>query len=255
MERNLQRVELSSKSEKVADILLVEDDVELARAIAVELRRDFYNVTTVHDGKSAIGILDNQNFDIVLLDLMLPDISGFSVCESLIAMRPNLGLIMITALGSLPHTLRGLEAGADDYLVKPFGVAELRARVHAVLRRRSELSTWDGVEEKRIHVTLVQSGGMVFHLTAKGVMCDGKMLDIGNRQEELLRLLLRAPGVVLTRKYVERYFQERTRAVTSATVDWYVHELRNALNHQIGDGLVETVHGLGWRVRAPREGS
>lgn len=238
----------------VAEILLVEDDVELAEAIAAGLRSEYYHVTIVHDGETALALLEEEHFDLVLLDLLLPDMSGFTVCEVALASRPSLALVMITALGSMSHTVRGLEVGADDYLIKPFGVAELRARVHAVLRRRGEMSAVEEDEVVDVPDTIVQSGSVVFHLAPHGIMSGGRSLELRHREEELLRLLLRTPGVVLTRKSVEKHFQARTRAVAPTTIDWYVHELRHHLSEQIGTDLIETVYGVGWRVRAPLEG-
>jgi two-component system phosphate regulon response regulator PhoB len=238
----------------VAEILLVEDDVDLAEAIASGLRSEYYRVTTVHDGATALDRIERQHFDLVLLDLLLPDMSGFAVCELALANQPALALVMITALGSMSSTVKGLEVGADDYLIKPFGVAELRARVHAVLRRRGEMSVMPEEETTTAPDAMVQSGAVTFQLGSAGIVSGGRRLDLRPREEELLRLLLRAPGVVLTRKSVEKHFQVRTQSVASTTIDWYVHELRRHLSEQIGVDLVETVYGLGWRVRTPLEG-
>lgn len=231
----------------LARILLVEDDAELALAIATGLSSEFYQVIIANDGESALEILRTQRFDLMLLDLMLPGITGLEVCRLALEEISTLTVMVITALSTVNDTVQGLEAGADDYLVKPFGVAELRARIRAVLRRGAradELHTGAGGGVGEV----VGVGQLIFSVSADGVRCGGRYIRLRPREEELLRLFLKRPGVVLTRATIERLLIGAQGVLSRATVDWHVFQLRHRLEAELGTDLIENVHGVGWRL-------
>ncbi len=234
-------------SDALAHILLVEDDVELARAIAAGLASEFYEVAIANDGECALERLASQHFDLLLLDLLLPGISGLEVCRLALEHDSSLTVMVVTALSGVNDTVKGLEAGADDYLVKPFGVAELRARIRAVLRRGGrEESPASGAEDAEPE--MVGVGSFVFAVSREGVACDGRGIPLRPREEELLRLFLKRPGVVLTRATIEHLLTGAQGVLSRTTVDWHIHQLRHRLESEIGDELIENVYGLGWRV-------
>ena len=231
----------------LARILLVEDDAELALAIATGLNSEFYQVIIANDGESALKILRTQRFDLLLLDLMLPGITGLEVCRLALEQVSTLTVMVITALSGVNDTVQGLETGADDYLVKPFGVAELRARIRAVLRRgfrADEIRT--GANSPADEVVVV--GHLIFSISAEGVACGGRGIRLRPREEELLRLFLKRPGVVLTRATIERLLIGTQGVLSGATVDWHVFQLRHRLEAELGTDLIENVHGVGWRL-------
>ena len=231
----------------LARILLVEDDVELASAVAAGLCSEFYEVTIANDGESALEIMQRQHFDLMLLDLMLPGITGLEVCRLALEHDKALTVMVITALSGVNDTVQGLEAGADDYLVKPFGVAELRARLRAVLRRGSRGEAL-AVGEEPPGSEIIGVGSLVFAVSAEGVSCNGRWIHLRPREEELLRLFLKRPGVVLTRATIERLLIGAQGVLSRTTVDWHVYQLRHRLEAELGTALVENVHGVGWKL-------
>jgi DNA-binding response OmpR family regulator len=226
-------------------ILLVEDEQDIREAIAAYLAREKYPVTAVRDGGKALEEFATGNYDLILLDLMLPDISGETVCKT-IRGTSDVPIIMLTAKDEVEDRIAGLELGADDYLVKPFSPRELVARIRALIRR-VHIS-----EEAQREV--LRFDGLTIDIPSYSVKIDQQELDLTASEFKLLVTLARFPGRVYTRaELVERVLGYDFEGY-ERTIDSHVKNLRSKL----GDDSREprwlfTVHGVGYRFGNPIE--
>jgi two-component system, OmpR family, response regulator RegX3 len=199
------------------------------------LRREGFDVTRVANGKDA---LEAAACDLVLLDLRLPDIDGLDVCRQL-RERSRVPIIVVTARGEEADRVVGLELGADDYLVKPYGLRELIARIRAVTRRSAGACATG--EPMRV-------GGLEVDERARQASLDGEELELTPKEFDLLAALARDPGAAVTRQRLLADVWQTTWYGSSKTIDVHIAALRKKL----GDpGLIETVRGIGFRLRAP----
>ena len=215
-------------------ILLVEDEDAIAEPLADGLRREGFSVERVATGGAA---LEASEADLVLLDLRLPDIDGLDVCRRL-RERSDVPIIVVTARGEEADRVVGLELGADDYVVKPFGLRELIARIRAVTRRTSER----GHAHEPLRV-----GGLEIDERARRATLDDRVLDLTPKEFDLLAALARDPGAAVSRRRLLEEVWETTWYGSAKTIDVHVAALRRKL----GDpGWIETVRGVGFRLRA-----
>jgi two-component system response regulator RegX3 len=214
-------------------LLVVEDEDTIAEPLVEGLLAEGFEVTRVATGQDA---LDAAPVDLVLLDVRLPDIDGFTVCRELRS-RSDVPIIMVTAKGEEIDRVVGLELGADDYVVKPFGLRELIARIRAVARRTP------GRHEAR--ETLVV-GTLEVDVPARRAMIGGRELQLTLKEFDLLALLASEPGVVVDRQKILREVWDTTWYGSSKTVDVHVAALRKKLGDPT---LIETVRGIGLRLR------
>jgi DNA-binding response OmpR family regulator len=213
-------------------VLLVEDDDAIAAPLAEGLQREGLDVDRVATGQAA---LDHASVDLVLLDLGLPDLDGLEVCRQLRA-RSSVPVIVLTARGEEVDRVLGLELGADDYLVKPFGFRELMARIRAVTRRASGVGG----------ATVLQLGDLEVDLRARRVTMRGTEVDLTRKEFELLALLVSDPGALRTRQEILESVWDAHWYGPTKTLDVHVAALRKKL----GDpSLIETVRGVGFRMR------
>jgi DNA-binding response OmpR family regulator len=214
-------------------ILLVEDEDAIAEPLADGLRREGFDVERAATGEAA---LEAAEPDLVLLDLRLPDTDGLDVCRRL-RERSGVPIIVVTARGEEADRVVGLELGADDYVVKPFGLRELIARIRAVTRRTSAQS--------HVHGPL-RVGGLEIDERARRAQLDGHPLDLTPKEFDLLAALARDPGAAVSRRRLLEEVWETTWLGSSKTIDVHVAALRRKL----GDpGWIETVRGVGFRLR------
>jgi two-component system OmpR family response regulator/two-component system response regulator QseB len=218
-------------------LLLVEDDRMIGESLRNALRGCGYAVDWVRDGRAADGTLATERFDLVLLDLGLPQRDGMDVLQALRARGDRTPVIVLTARDSLASRVRGLDAGADDYLVKPFELDELLARMRAVLRRHS------GRAEPAIEV-----GGVSLDPATRTVSRDGVPLALSAREYAVLEALMLRPGAILSRAQLEDRLYGWGEELESNAISVYVHQLRRKL----GEGFIHTVRGVGYYVGAPR---
>jgi two-component system, OmpR family, response regulator RegX3 len=215
--------------------MVVEDEDAIADPLVAGLRREGYDVSRVATGE---GALEASPADLVLLDLRLPDIDGFDVCRRL-RERSRVPIIMVTARGEEADRVVGLELGADDYVVKPYGLRELIARIRAVTRRAPTLAGASDV---------LRVGGLEVDERARRVALDGRSLELTPKEFELLAELARDPGAAVSRQRLLAEVWQTSWHGSSKTIDVHVAALRKKL----GDpGWIETVRGVGFRLRAP----
>jgi DNA-binding response OmpR family regulator len=215
-------------------LLVVEDEDAIEEPLVEGLRAEGFDVTRVATGQDA---LDAPIADLVLLDVRLPDVDGLTVCRELRA-RSDVPIIMVTAKGEEIDRVVGLELGADDYVVKPFGLRELVARIRAVDRRTSARP---GARE------ILRVGGLEVDVPARRATLEGRDLELTLKEFDLLALLAAEPGVVVDRARILREVWNTTWYGSSKTVDVHVAALRRKLGDPT---LIETVRGVGLRLRA-----
>lgn len=215
-------------------LLLVEDDAMIGEAIRTGLKRDGFAVDWVYDGESADRVLRTEAFDLALLDLGLPRKDGLQVLQALRARRQSLPVLIITARDAVSDRVQGLDAGADDYLVKPFDLDELGARIRALLRRKS------GRPEPRM-----EHLGVTLDPATHAVSRDGREVDLSPKEFALLQLLLERPGTIHSRAQIEERLYGWGEEVESNAVEVHIHGLRRKL----GADFILNVRGVGYRVR------
>ncbi len=223
-------------------ILVVEDEDALATLLKYNLDKEGHRVVVAADGEEALMIIDERQPDLVVLDWMLPKVSGIEVCRRLRA-KPetkNLPVIMLTARGEESDRIRGLDTGADDYIVKPFSMSELAARVRAVLRRIRP-----GLADDRI-----RHGDLVIDRVAHRVKRDGKEIHLGPTEFRLLDYLMQHPGRVFSREQLLDAVWGSDVYVEARTVDVHIGRLRKALNAGTAMDPIRTVRSAGYSLEA-----
>ena len=217
-------------------VLVVEDDALLGDAIQVGMRQAGFAVDWVQDGRAAELALDANPYDLLLLDLGLPRKAGLDVLASLRRRGNAIPVLVLTARDAVADRVKGLDAGADDYLVKPFDLEELAARVRALLRRKSGRAD-----------PLLQVGRLAINPATHEVSVDGKAVSLSAREFALIHALAERPGVVYSRAQLEEKLYGWGQEVESNTVEVYVHSLRRKL----GAEIIQNVRGVGYMV--PRQ--
>ena len=221
-------------------VLVVEDEQRLARLLRRVLEEERYTVDEVHDGVEGEELARTGNYDAIVLDVMLPGRTGTEVCQNLRRERVTTPILMLTARDTVQDRVNGLDAGADDYLTKPFAIAELLARLRALTRRRSAELQSPQLEFEDLTMDLVR------HEVRRG----GKLVELTPREYALLEYFLRHPGQVLTRTQLLENVWRYDAYLTLNAVDTYVHYLRDKIDSDHELKLLRTVHGVGYEMRA-----
>jgi DNA-binding response OmpR family regulator len=214
-------------------LLLVEDDPMIGEAIRAGLKREGFTVDWVHDAESAAQVLGSEPFELLLLDLGLPGSDGLRLLKSLRARGETLPVLIITARDAVSDRVAGLDAGGDDYLVKPFDLDELAARVRALLRRKSGRSS-----------SVLEHLDVMLDPAAHRVTQRGKEVALSPREFALLQLLLEHPGRILSRAQLEERLYGWGEEVESNAVEVHIHGLRRKLGAQ----FISNIRGVGYRV-------
>jgi two-component system OmpR family response regulator/two-component system response regulator QseB len=220
-------------------ILLVEDDSMIGDSVRSALKHEGFAVDWVRDGRAAQTTLATERFDLVLLDLGLPQIPGLDVLRTLRAQKDATPVIIVTARDDLASRVAGLDAGADDYLVKPFELEELTARMRAVIRRHA------GRADPAIDV-----GPVTLDPTTRSVSVNGEGVILSAREYAVLEAMMLRPGAILSRAQLEDRLYGWGEEIESNAISVYVHQLRRKL----GDDFIHTVRGVGYYVGKPRAG-
>jgi two-component system OmpR family response regulator/two-component system response regulator QseB len=218
-------------------ILLVEDDRMIGDSVRTALRQDGYAVDWVYDGRAADAALASERFDLVLLDLGLPHKDGLDVLRALRARKDDTPVIVLTARDALADRVAGLDAGADDYVVKPFELEELAARMRALLRRRA------GRAEP-----VYEAHGVRVDPATREVTRDGVPVVLSAREYAVLEALTMRPGAILSRAQIEDRLYGWGEAIESNAVSVYIHQLRRKL----GADFIHSVRGVGYYVDKPQ---
>jgi DNA-binding response OmpR family regulator len=223
-------------------LLLVEDNKRLSDSLRLTLEDDGYAVDAVYDGLDGeeMGLMDV--YDIIILDIMLPGKDGLQVCRSLRNRRVRTPILMLTARDALESRVSGLDSGADDYLIKPFEVDELRARIRALLRRESDTKTG-----------ILKVADLLLDPATHTVTRADLPIELTAKEFALLEYLMHRPNNLVTREMAEGHLWSYDNIVASNVVDVYIRRLRRKIDDPFDAKLLETVRGAGYRIRDPQE--
>jgi len=220
-------------------ILIVEDDHKIANAIKKGLEQESFAADVSYDGKDGLGSAVTIEYDLIILDRMLPAVDGIKICQALRDKKFNTPIIMLTAKDKIGDRVEGLNAGADDYLVKPFAFEELLARVRALLRRPNPL------QETTLKVADLTLDPAKFEVTR-----DGKPIQLSSKEFALLEYMMRNPGRILTKDNIISHVWDYDADILPNTVEVYVGYLRNKIDKPFKNqhSMIETVRGFGYKI-------
>jgi two-component system response regulator ArlR len=219
-------------------ILIVEDDARISRYLQLELVHEGYEVETAFDGLSGLDTALTGNFDLIILDLMMPGMSGIEVCRR-VRRESDVPIIILTAKDDISDKVTGLDTGADDYMTKPFAIEELLARIRAALKRRSPIPT-----EETIVIDMLE-----INPTGRQVFYDGEPVELTKKEYDLLECLAKHENAVLTRnQLLDRVWGYEYLGDTNV-VDVYIRYLRAKLDQKYNVKLIHTVRGVGYTLR------
>lgn len=218
-------------------ILVVEDEKRIAQFIKRGLEEEHYAVDHVADGTSALEWASTAEYDLIVLDVLLPGMKGSDVCQDLRARKYSGAILMLTALGSVEDRVTGLDAGADDYLVKPFDFEEFLARVRALLRRGSGAPA-----------TVLQVADLKMDLLAHRVTRGPRTIELTAREYALLEFLMRHVGQALSRTQIVSHVWDHSFDSGTNVVDVYVRYLRKKVDDPFDDPLIQTIRGVGYKL-------
>jgi two-component system OmpR family response regulator len=221
-------------------VLLIEDDTEAARFLVKGLRESGYTVEHAADGRAGLTQTTSGQFDLIITDRMLPHVDGLTVIEAMRAKGIATPVLVLSALGGVDDRVRGLKAGGDDYLTKPFAFAELLARIEALLRRHPSAP----------HSTRLKVEDLEFDLIARRVTRAGRELDLTARELKLLEYLMRRAGQVVTRTMLLEGVWDLHFDPQSNLIDVHISRLRQAIDRGTDQPLIHTVRGTGYVLRS-----
>lgn len=219
----------------MTNILIVEDEQNIARFIELELKHEDYNVDIEYDGRTGLDKALNKSYDLIILDLMLPNINGLEICRQ-IRQEQSTPIIIITAKGETYDKVAGLDYGADDYIVKPFDIEELLARIRAILRRQPQKN-------------VIDINGIIIDKDAFKVTVDGTQLELTKTEYDLLYVLAENRNHVMQREQILDHVWGFNSEVETNVVDVYIRYLRNKLKPFNKEKSIETVRGVGYVIR------
>ena len=220
-------------------ILLVEDEVKLARFVELELKYEGYAVTVCHDGREGLQQISEGEFDMILLDLMLPGLTGIELCRR-VRKFSQIPIIMLTAKDEVMDKVAGLDSGADDYLTKPFAIEELLARMRVAFKHCG------GAPAKK---TMLQVQDMEIDTEKRLVTVGGKVVDLTKKEYELLTYLVQNKNIVLTREQILNEVWGYSYIGETNVVDVYIRYLRSKIDEAFGQKFIHTIRGVGYYVK------
>ena len=220
-------------------ILIVEDEKQMADFISLELKHEGYEVDICYDGEQGYENAIKTNYDIILLDIMLPKINGMEVCRRL-RMKKQTPIIMLTAKGDITDKVNGLDIGADDYLTKPFEIEELLARMRVILRRKKQ-----DVNQSKI----IQVADLKLDLEKKQASRNGKNIELTKKEYELLEYLMKNSGIVISREKIIETVWDYDFVGDTKIVDVFIRYLRSKIDDGYDKKLINTVRGFGYVIQ------
>jgi two-component system copper resistance phosphate regulon response regulator CusR len=219
-------------------ILVVEDEIKLAKAIQRALQLQKHIVDIVHDGEKGLDLASEDQYDLIILDVMLPKLSGMDVCTQLRAQKIDTPLLMLTANGQVSDKTAGLDAGADDYMVKPFSFEELFSRIRALVRRANKQGD-----------TLLRVDGLSLDPATFKVKREGKLIELSAKEFAVLEYLMRNKNKVLSKQQIVNHVWDYDTDVLPSTVEVHIKNLRDKVDKPFHTALIFTVRGFGYEIR------
>jgi DNA-binding response OmpR family regulator len=224
-------------------ILIVEDNKSLNQSLRMSLEEDGHGVDAAFDGNEGQYLAEITPYDAIILDIMLPGKNGLEVCRELRRQGNRTPVLMLTARDTIEDRVTGLDSGADDYLVKPFALPELRARLRALLRRDAPEKTGE-----------LKIGDLVLDPASHRVERCGKLIDLTSKEFALLEYFMRNPDRLITREMAEEHVWDYDFEGVSNVIDVYIRRLRRKIDDPFEPKLLETIRGSGYRLVRPQEG-
>lgn len=228
---------------KLPDVLIVEDDRNMAGAL-VQVLSNCYQIDIAETGEAALALVKQKEYELVLLDLNLPDLAGIAVCQHLRNRGVAAPILILSGEASVMSKINLLDAGADDYLTKPFSLGELKARLRALQRHNSATTL-------RAHTGKLVVGDVTLDRQSFTVQRDGQSVELRRKEFALLECLMEHAGTVVTRDKLKRYVWHTVDGLWTNTVDVHINHLRAKIDRPFGQALIRTVHGLGYKIDAP----
>ena len=222
-------------------VLVVEDQQRLALLLRRVLTEERHTVDVATEGNEGFDLAASDTYDLVVLDVMLPGMDGIEICSEMREAGVHTPVLMLTARGAVEDRVAGLNAGADDYLIKPFAMEELLARVNALLRRRDR-----DIEAPQ----QLQVADLVLDLVRHEVQRGGRIIELTAKEFALLEYLMRHPNQVLTRTQITDHVWRYDLDALSNVVDTYIHYLRDKIDRGFSRNLIKTVRGVGYKIEA-----
>lgn len=219
-------------------VLIVDDDVRLCSVLNRGLTEEGYAVDVSHDGVEGLHLAETRAYDLIVLDVMMPQQDGFAVCRALRAKANATPVLMLTARDAVPDRVAGLDSGADDYLVKPFAFDEFLARARALTRRH--------VPSRAIVLAV---GDLALDTVTRRLTRGGQAVELTSKEYTVLEYLLRNPGAVVTRGMIEEHAWNNDFDSVSNLVDVYIRRLRAKIDRDGEESAIETIRGAGYRLR------
>lgn len=221
-------------------ILIIEDEEKIARFIELELSHEGYEIDKSFNGREGLEMVENGHFDLVLLDIMLPELNGLEVLRR-IRKNSEIPVIMLTARDAVMDKVSGLDMGADDYITKPFAIEELLARIRVALKRKRP--------EAKAEASVLTAGKLCLDKNSHQVKYDDQPIELTNREFILLEVLLENKSIVLSRDtLLEKVWGFDYMGETNV-VDVYIYYLRNKIDDTVGEKIIETVRGVGYVIK------
>lgn len=225
----------------MAKILIVEDEANIARFLELELKHEGYEVDKAPDGRMGLQKALEGNFDLILLDIMLPGLSGIEVCRR-VRMESRVPIIMLTAKDDVTDKVAGLDMGADDYMTKPFAIEELLARIRVALNRKQNSEGGKKAE-------IVQYGELTLNLNEHSVFYGQEEISLTKKEYELLECMLENKGTALSRERILKDVWDYDYYGDTNVVDVYIRYLRQKIDDRFGITLIHTVRGVGYIIK------
>ena len=223
-------------------LLVVEDEKKLNELITKKLEKEYYGVDSCFDGEEAVRYVEGTEYDAIILDIMLPKLDGFEVIKKIRARKNKVPILLLTARDNIDDKVKGLDYGADDYLVKPFIFEELMARIRVLLRRNS--GNADNV---------ITIANLKVDLDAKLVFRDDVLIKLSGREYSILEYLIRNKGKILPRERIENHIWNYEYEGGTNVIDVYIRYLRKKIDDSYTPKLIHTVRGLGYVLRVDNE--
>lgn len=223
-------------------LLVVEDEKKLNELITKKLKKEYYGVDSCFDGEEAIRYVEGTEYDAIILDIMLPKLDGFEVIKRIRAKKNKVPILLLTARDNIDDKVKGLDYGADDYLVKPFIFEELMARIRVLLRRNS--GNADNV---------VTIANLKVDFDAKTVFRDDLLIKLSGREYSILEYLIRNKGKILSRERIEDHIWNYDYEGGTNVIDVYIRYLRKKIDDSYTPKLIHTIRGLGYVLRVDNE--
>ena len=220
-------------------ILLIEDDKHIVGFLKKGLKEEGYLVEVAYDGEDGLCLSENEGFVLIILDILLPKLDGFELCRRLRAKGNSTLILMLTAKDDIEDRVRGLDVGADDYLVKPFAFEELLARIRALMRR-----------QKNAEGSVLKVGDLTLNLLTREAKRGEITIELTAKEFELLRFLVYHPGQVFTRTQIVEHVWGYDFDYYSNVVDVYIKYLREKVDNPFEHKLIHTVRGMGYKIQA-----